>query len=275
MDRRLKNILLSALVVAHDLVTKETKVNLGIGLTNTKGGETTRMDKVLEDALIEVFSKELPEAQVFSEECGLVPRDNTFKDPTYLVSFDPLDGTTNYTIGKGLLRYGTMIAIYKIPQSKVIRLHDVVVAGMIEHTTKNVFIYENGVTTHIGHGIPKITNFTERKRVGFYDLYFVQSWDFGKALIKTMKVRETGSQAGNLLMFLVGISQFCGGPRVAPEEIGTVYALVKGAGGKVTTQTGEDAGTLIFGTTSNDRYNIIAGNEKAIDAITQCLRTQA
>jgi hypothetical protein len=148
------------------------------------------------------------------------------------------------------------------------------VAVMIEHTTKNVFIYEDGVTTHIGHGMPKITNFTERKRVGFYDLYFVQSWDFGKALIKTMKVRETGSQAGNLLMFLVGISQFCGGPRVAPEEIGTVYALVKGAGGKVTTQTGEDAGALIFGTTSNDRYNIVAGNEKAVDAIAQCFRTQ-
>ena len=82
-------------------------------------------------------------------------------------------------------------------------------------------------------------------------------------LLNKFFIRNSGSSIGNLALTLEGVSTALGGSKVKPEEIGTIYALIKGAGGKIINQQGQDFGNITF--SADNTYDILAGNPYVID----------
>lgn len=96
------------------------------GATNIKGDKSIAMDVKIEELFINYIKKHNLPVNIFSEETGTT---KFHPNPTHLIAFDPLDGSTNYKIGKGLFPYGILIACYQGIEPK---LRNVVAAGAIE-----------------------------------------------------------------------------------------------------------------------------------------------
>ena len=153
------------------------------GATNYKGDNTLQMDAALERILIHYIKENLPSARIYSEEIGEVTQETEV--PKYLIALDPLDGSTNYKVGKGLLPHGTLIAVYNGETPTLV--DDVLVAGMIEYTTGQGFVCADGKTTTLDGTPVTIPNWPVEKNTPVYlDLYHPKGYlayaDFADSL---------------------------------------------------------------------------------------------
>jgi len=236
--------------------------NQKINSINSNGEQSMAMDIKIENHVIEyIKSNKLP-YKVFAEEKGDIELNNS---PKYYVTFDPLDGSTNYSVGQGLLPYGFLISIYNNLNPKI---GDVVSAGAFEYTTGNMWIYDQGKTYSLHNS--KIVNINEiiypdTHTPVYIDLYRRKSYDLYSKIVEKVFIRNTGSTIGNLNLTLSKASTMLGGSVIKPEEIGSIYALIKGAGGKVINENGEDLGEISF---NPDRtYDVIAGNTNVVNFV--------
>lgn len=247
------------LEIGKNLVFKSPLLDNEIGTVNEKGDHTIAMDKAVEDALIEYIKSNNIPANIFSEEIGEIKfHDN----PKYLIAFDPLDGSTNYKIGKNIYPYGLLISIYDGINPK---LNDVLVAGAIEYSKDLSWTFFENQTFDQNNELVQIKNDwpIDRHTPIFLDLYYKSGYELYRPLAEKLFIRNIGSTIGHLSYVLSNIASGLGGVCMRPEEIGAIYSLIKGAGGITVDHSGNDIGGRVF--SSKDTYQILAGSPRAIN----------
>lgn len=247
------------LEIGKELVVKNPLLDSEIGTVNAKGDHTIAMDKAMEDALVAYIKENNIPATIFSEEIGEI---KFHPNPQYLIAFDPLDGSTNYEIGKNIYPYGLLIAIY---QGTKPTLSQVIAAGAIEFTRDLYWIYDGKKTIDKNNEQVTLKNDwpLDKHTPIFLDLYYKSGYELYRSLAEKLFIRNIGSTVGNLSYVLSNIASGLGGVCMRPEEIGAIYSLIKGAGGITLDHSGNDIGDRTF--SSKDTYQILAGSEKAIE----------
>jgi fructose-1,6-bisphosphatase/inositol monophosphatase family enzyme len=240
-------------ISSHPILDKE------IGTTNDKGDKTIAMDIEMENVLVAYIKENNIPADIFSEEIGTIKFHNNAK---YLIAFDPLDGSTNYKIGKNIYPYGLLIAIYDNTKPK---LKDVIVSGAIEFTKDLSWYFIDGQTFDKNNqpiNLKKDWNISKSTPF-FLDTYYKQGYELYRPLAEKIFIRNIGSTIGNLSYVLSNIAAGIGGVCMRPEEIGAIYSLIKGAGGITVNHNGEDIGNNKF--SPNDTHQIIAGSKNVVN----------
>ena len=90
------------------------------------------------------------------------------------------------------------------------------------------------------------------------------------SLAEKVSIRNTGSTIGNLSYVLTQTAAAVGSVCMRPEEIGSLYALIKGAGGSVCNHQGKDLGNETF--SPDKTYPIVAGNPQVVTFILNKLK---
>lgn len=240
-------------IVKGPLLIEET------GAINVKGDRSIGMDVRIEELLINYIKNNNLPVNIFSEEQGII---TYHPNPEYIVAFDPLDGSTNYKIGKNILPFGLLIAFYDGINPK---LENVIAAGAIEYTRNLTWVF-NGQTTTDNKDksvILKADWLIHQSTPVYLDLYYKEGYDLYQPLAQQIFVRNTGSTIGNLSYLLSNVAAGLGGVCMRAEEIGAVYALVKGAQGFVVDNEGKDLGERSFNPETT--YPILAGSKNVIE----------
>lgn len=229
------------------------------GVVNAKGDRSIAMDVEVEKAFIDYVQKHKLPVAIFSEEAGTISFDN---DPKFLLAFDPLDGSTNYKIGKGLLPFGALIAFYDGLKPN---LSNVIAAGAIEYTRDLAWVTDGKKTTDLSGGriVLKTDWVISRSTPVYLDLYYKEGYEKYLTLAQKIFIRNTGSTIGNLSYVLSNVAAGLGGVCMRAEEIGAVYALIKGAGGIAVDNDGLDLGKELF--EPEKTYPILAGSNSVIE----------
>ncbi|MCL5438630.1 MAG: hypothetical protein M1268_01430 [Patescibacteria group bacterium] len=244
--------------IGRELVKKEPLLIKETGTVNAKGDRSIQMDLKIEEALINYIKENNLPVNIFSEEIGII---EFHPNPIGIIAFDPLDGSTNYKIGKSIFPYGLLIALYEGLRPK---LNDVVSAGAIEYTQDLAWIYSDGKTTNVkGNPVSLKTNWEIKKSTPVYlDLYYKEGYKAYMPLAQKIFIRNQGSTIGNLSYVLSNIAACMGGVCMRPEEIGAVVALIKGAGGIAVNHKGKDLGGESF--SPDKTYQILGGAKNII-----------
>ncbi len=227
------------------------------GAVNAKSDHSLVMDVTIETAFIDYIHKENLPFRIYSEEAGDVK--DVHPNPEFVFSTDPLDGSANYKFGKGRLPYGSLLSIYK---GLTPTLNDVVAAGVIEYTMGDFFIFD-GEKTVDGDSKQVILDHSwkvHKTTPVYLDLFYKEGVGVYESFAEEVFIRGSGSVVGNLVYTLLNISAVMGGISVRAEEIGAVYALIKGAGGVTLDHFGIPIDEKLFN--QSGCYPLVAGNEK-------------
>jgi fructose-1,6-bisphosphatase/inositol monophosphatase family enzyme len=253
------------LLLVQNIIQSNPSLFKPTGKINTKGDRTIEMDEKIESDVINYLKNNDLPVSVYSEEIGFI---QIHKKPSYLLVFDPLDGSSNYKFGKGLLPFGFLISCYKGSHPA---LSDIVASGALEHTTNSSWIYDGKQTfDKNGDKISLSTSWDiNRSTPVYFDLYYKDVYNSLLSLPEKVHVRWNGSTISSLLYTLSGASSLMGTKRMTPEEIGAVYSLLKGAGAKITDFSGIEVDKTPFNI--QNHYQIIAGDSKVLDYVVKLL----
>lgn len=262
----IKNHILTMLQLGKELVKAEPHLTQETGDVNAKGDRSIQMDVKVEQVLVDYIKENNLPVNIFSEEIGMI---EFHPNPTHLIAFDPLDGSTNYKIGKNIYPYGLLIACYQGISPK---LGDVITAGAIEYTKDLAWVYSEGKTTNLkGNDVLLRDDWKVHRSTPVYlDLYYEDGYKAYTPLAQKVFIRNQGSTIGNLSYVLSNIAAGMGGICMRPEEIGAIVSLIKGAGGITVNHNGDDIGQETF--SPNKTYQILGGAKNIIDFATEQLR---
>ncbi len=259
MVNDLVNHITALLNIGRDLIIKYPQLVEETGLVNTKGQKTLAIDSLVEQTFLKYIKTNKLPVRVFSEEIGIVECHPKLR---YLIAFDPLDGSTNYQVGKNLFPYGILVAIFNglLPKIK-----NVVAAGAYEITQNLSFIFYNNQTKTLTGQLINLKGdwqidksspiYLDLHRHSYYETYF--------NLAEKLYIRNSGSTIGNLVYVLKNAACGLGHPNIKAEEIGAVYALIKGAGGIVVDHQSKNLGEMDFAL--NSSYELLAGCKNTIE----------
>lgn len=259
MEKTYLNHLKAMIELGKKLFSHHTNLTKKTGQTNTKGDATIEMDALIETTFIEYVQKQKLPFKIYSEEIGIV---DTHPNPTHLLCFDPLDGSTNYTVGKNLFPYGMLLCLFSSLEPKI---SDVVVSAAHE-VTNDLTFYFDGTQTYGKNGkLVKIKKdwIIDKSTPIYLDLHRRSYYDSYHNIAEKLYIRNSGSTIGNLVYTLKNTTCGMGHPRIKAEEIGAVYSLIKGAGGICINHSGDDLGNENFSV--NDNYHLLAGCKKTIE----------
>jgi fructose-1,6-bisphosphatase/inositol monophosphatase family enzyme len=255
------------MLIGQRLVLESPDLGDETGEINTNGGMSLKMDVELEKVFLAYIKEHDLPVTIFSEERGFV---RFHPNPEYLIAFDPLDGSANYKYGKGYQPFGTFFAVYEGLSPK---LSDVIAASAIEYTQGNVWVYDGEVTRLISENevTIKIPSWKVDSTTPFYlDLYWKAVWQTYFPVAEKLFFRNSGSTVGNLALTLLGTAAGLGGTHIKAEEIGAVYALLKGAGMKVVDHLGNSIDDVAFD--QQMRCSVLAGDQKVVDFIANTIQ---
>jgi len=224
--------------------------NIGIGADGTV---TKYVDKIAEDAAIDIINKSKIKVNVLSEEIGLL--DNGGK---YTFVLDPIDGTRNAS--RGIPFYAISLAVGK---SKISDIEYGIVKNI---PTGDIFTAEKG------HGA-----FYNNKKIGVPELpckEILSSLTLGKnynnltlKLAKKDKVRSLGSASLEMCMVAIGALDFyiVGKEYLRVVDIAASTLILREAGGVVTNILGDDLDMHI---NLDERTSVVAAcNEDLVKKI--------
>ena len=97
----------------------------------------------------------------------------------------------------------------------------------------------------------------------YLDFYYGDGYKEYFALVQKIWIRNTGSTIGNLSYVLSNVAAGLGGVCMRAEEIGAVYALIKGAGGIAVNNDGVDLGEEFF--EPEKTYPLFAGSNSVVE----------
>lgn len=214
---------------------------------------STRMDQEISKSLFNYFAGSGLPAVIYSEETG---RRELHGEPRLTIFYDEIDGTNNFY--RGIPFFATVVAIYDSIEPK---FADALVAGIMEHNSRNIWLAERGKGCRL-NGRPcyvsKTTQVGKKTTLIVTDMYqsklehFVElnenSWmkDFGCAAYHLAGV-ASGTFDG-----FVNLGQ-------KAHELGGGFLLIKEAGGSVLSLDGKHIDGLEY--KFDDKYNIVAANE--------------
>lgn len=199
--------------------------NVGLGADGTI---TKYVDKIAEEAALNVINKSKTRVNVLSEEIGFV--DN---DAEYTFVLDPLDGTRN--AARGIPFYSVSLAVGKN------RISDVEYGIVKNIPTGDVFLAEKGYGAFLNNrriAVPEIP-----------DKEILSSLALGKNYDKTTiklarkdKVRSLGSASLEMCMVAIGALDFyvIGKEYLRCVDIAASTLILREAGGVVTDIHGEE-----------------------------------
>jgi fructose-1,6-bisphosphatase/inositol monophosphatase family enzyme len=265
-----KKHILKILELVNDLLSTSALKNKKVDMVNSNGEKPMEIDLQVEDLVVEYIKSHHLPYKIFAEEGGFI---DFTEDAEFLVAFDPLDGSTNYSVGKNLLPYGFLIAVYNNLEPK---MSDVICAGALEFTDKLSWLYNGGETFKIINGKPVPMDKIDQKIVPdlhtpvYLDLYKKVSYDFYASFVQKIFIRNTGSTIGNLALTLEGASTALGGSTIKAEEIGALYSLIKGAGGEIIDEQGNDFGEIPF--SGSKFFEVLGGNPSVIDLMKSIIK---
>lgn len=230
---------------------------------NTKDQHSIEIDVLLETAFIEVIKSANIKANIYSEEIGLI---TIHDNPDFLIAFDPLDGSTNYKLGKNTLPFGSLFAIFSMPAPT---FSTVVASGAVEYTSGDYWVYDGKITKNQQGKTIEIVDFEISPSTPIYiDLHFRQKFELYTEVSKQLFIRNEGATIGNLRHVLNGVSGALVMSSMKPEEVGAVVSLIKGSqGGVVSDFSGQEVGVQSFET--NRGYEIIAGSPTVAVTVSQ------
>ncbi|OGV91177.1 hypothetical protein A3A66_01030 [Microgenomates group bacterium RIFCSPLOWO2_01_FULL_46_13] len=228
--------------------TRENTGNINVG-----GEISAVIDIAVEEAFLAYIKAHNLPVQVFSEEHGLI---DCYSQPKYFLAFDPLDGTTNYKIGRNLLAFGTFVAVFNGLEPK---LADIVAAGMYEYTRKLGWLYVDGKTYDLNKRKVKIKDdwVNDISTPVYLDLYHKQGFSEYRSISKKLFIRNEGSTVGNLRNVLANVAAAMALRQNKIEEVGAIYGLITGVGGGVVDSSGRELGNKLLRDASN--FQVLAG----------------
>lgn len=253
------------LLLGRETVSQSPRLVAETGTVNAKGDRTIGMDVRVEEALVDYIKKNNIPADIFSEEIGTV---SFHPSPEYIIAFDPLDGSTNYKIGKNIYPYGLLIAVYK---GTAPSFRDIIASGAIEYTQNLGWLYRDGKTETLD-GEPVILKndwVCDHHTPVYLDLYMKGGYELYRPFADDLFIRNAGSTIGNLSYVLNNMAAAIGGVSFRPEEIGAVISLIAGAGGIAVDHNGKNLIDNKFTTKSTQQ--LVAGSPNIIEYITKKL----
>lgn len=161
-----------------------------------------------------------------------------------------------------MLPFGALIAFYDGLKP---RLSNIVAAGAIEYTRDLAWVTDGEKTTDLSGGrvVLKTDWSINRPTPVYLDLYYREGYEKYLVLARKISIRNTGSTIGNLSYVLSNVAAGLGGVCMRAEEIGAVYALIKGAGGIAVNNDGVDLGKEFF--EPEKTYPILAGSKPLVE----------
>lgn len=253
MNENLVGHVIEMLKLGRQYVQDNPILNRETGVVNAKGDHSIEMDLKIEELFIKYLKRNSLPVNIFSEEIGTL---NFHPNPKFLVAFDPLDGSTNYKYGKGLLPFGTLITFYNGINP---HLSDIITAAAIEYTRDLIWVYDGNKTIDLkGNPVKLKTDWQIHRSIPVYlDLYYREAYERYLPLAQQIFIRNTGSTIGNLSYVLSNAAAGLGSVCMRAEEIGTVFALIKGAGGVTSDHKGNNLDAEKFD--PEKTYSILAG----------------
>ena len=198
-----------------------------------KGDESpvTIADRKAEETLRELINKEFPDHGIIGEEFG-----NENEDAEYVWVLDPIDGTISFTTGCPL--FGTLIGLMHKGQPILGAIHQPIVGqlciGDNETTTLNerpVRIRETASlaeATQLCSCIKTVSEYQPEREANFHEL------------VKQVRVFRTWGDCYGYLLLASGFADIMIDPIMNPWDLQPVIPVVRGAGGVITSWTGEE-----------------------------------
>ncbi|MFH1432466.1 MAG: inositol monophosphatase family protein [archaeon] len=260
MKENLKIILLDALKASHKTATTLTK-DAGTYLTKGYSGDiSTRADINIEQAVIDSLNASGISAKIISEESGTITI-NTTTDPRYLITIDPLDGSSNFSHGESMMPYSTTIAI--LSTAVCPRFRDIICAGTIEHTKNNTWLAKKGEGTTLNNTRCSPSKKKEIDNRGKYivDFFYETNWTTFRKLLsgkEKININDYGSAALHYAMLASGHIDAMLNATQKAHELGPGYLIVKESGATITDPDGNPLDDQIYD--SNKKYPVIAAS---------------
>jgi len=260
------HILKNALLASHKVALTQTP-DAGTYLEQGYSGDiSTQADLNIEKATIEFLKSSGISAQIISEEKGNLTI-NT--DPAkYLITIDPLDGSSNFSHGHGLLPYATTIAIFNTTENPLFK--NIICAGTIEHTQNNLWLAELGKGATLNNTPCRPSTQTTITPKGKYitDMFYETNWKTFVKLIENkqkININDYGSAALHYAMLASAHIDAMMNATQKAHELAAGYLLAKESGAIL---TGLDGNPL-----DNTEYNF---NKKypVVGACTKELHTE-
>jgi fructose-1,6-bisphosphatase/inositol monophosphatase family enzyme len=149
---------------------------------------------------------------------------------------------------------------------------DVAVAGAFEQTSDIGWVFDGLNTKRLNGEVVKVQYpwQTHRSTPVYFDLYYSNAYKAFTPLAEKIHIRWSGSNIGSLLYVLTETAAAMGAWQERAEEVGTMYALIKGAGGVAVDYQGHDLGEEKFDTQKT--YQILAGSQEIVKFCVETLK---
>lgn len=181
---------------------------------------------------------------IVSEESGFLEGD---RNSSLRLIIDPIDGTVNFI--RGIASCSVSISLFD---------GDVPVFGVLGSYPEGKIAWGgNGIGSFLSNIPIKVSNINDPKKgvlcTGFPSRFEINSTsikDFAKLISQFGKIRMLGSASQSLLQVAMGSVECYSEQEIMIWDVAAGIAIVEGAGGRVTRQTGS----------SQFAYNILADN---------------
>ena len=220
---------------------------------------STKGDRAVSKALIDLFKKRNIPAVIYSEESGKI---DIVDSPKYVISFDDIDGTNNYHRGREILPFCTVISIF---DSCTPCFKDVLAAGIIEHNSGKLWIAIRNKGCYLNDSKVKTSGarIIDRKKVMVCDNYTCgANVSRFSRLYERLWVKDFSSAALHFAGVSSGVFDCYLSPSQKAHELGAGYLLVKEAGGFLSDLEGNSLDDMPYN--FDAKYPIIAASSEEL-----------
>ncbi len=227
------------------------------------GDISTQADLNIEKATIGSLKSSGISAQIISEEKGNLTI-NTLPSK-YLITIDPLDGSSNFSHGKGLMPYATTIAIFNTTENPLFK--NIICAGTLEHTQNNLWLAEKGKGTTLNNTPCRPSTQTTINPQGKYivDMFYETNWKIFVKLIENkqkININDYGSAAQDYAMLASGHVDAIMNATQKAHELAAGYLMAKESGAILTDLNGSPLDNTAYD--FNKKYPVIGACTKEL-----------
>lgn len=188
----------------------------------------TKGDMAVSERLVKYFREQGLPAVLLSEESGKI---ELAKNPSLTIVFDDIDGTDNYSRGRGLLPYCTAITIFDTHKPL---FENAVAAGIIEHNSGNLWLAQKGKGCYLNDN--KVST-SGKKKLDKRTLVIIDHYGCADRISKLLDiypeawVKDFGTAAFHLAGVSSGLFDAYVHLNQKQHELGAGFLMIKEGGG--------------------------------------------